>query len=171
MPRPSWKEELHRRLERPGKARARPRLAVVGVGSEMRGDDVAGVLAARALMPLGGGSLLVLDAGPAPENVTGALHRFEPDFILLIDAADVGEAPGAVCWIEGQEAEGISGATHSLPLSMLARYLTEELGCEVALLGIQPHTISLLTAAPSPEVRQAVEDITEAISALYTDPT
>ncbi len=170
MPGPPWKEELHRRLERPGEAGCVPRLAVVGVGSEMHGDDAAGVLAARALMPLGSDRLLVIDAGPAPENITGILRRFEPDFILLIDAADMGEAPGAVRWIEGQDAEGISGATHSLPLNMLARYLTEELGCEVTLLGIQPRTISPLTAAPSPEVRRAVEDIAEAISALYTNP-
>ena len=42
------------------------------------------------------GSFLCLSAGAAPENCTGLLRRFRPDLVLLVDAAEMGEAAGAV---------------------------------------------------------------------------
>ncbi len=129
----SWQERLARWVRNPGK-----RLALVGIGNEQRRDDAAGVWIARRLAPLASDSLLILDAGHAPENSTAALRRFAPDSILLIDAAEMGEAPGSVRLLETAEIEGMSASTHSLPLSMLADYLRLELGCEVLLLGIQP---------------------------------
>jgi hydrogenase 3 maturation protease len=79
-----------------------------------------------------------MDAGHAPENGTSQLRQFEPDAVLLIDAAEMGEQPGSIRLIEMDEIEGMSASTHSLPLSMLAHYIQLELGCDVALLGIQP---------------------------------
>lgn len=78
-----------------------------------------------------------MDAGHAPENSTAELRRFAPGIILLIDAAEMGEAPGTIRWIDMEELDGMSASTHSMPLSMLAKYLTLELDCEVKLLGIQ----------------------------------
>jgi hydrogenase 3 maturation protease len=79
-----------------------------------------------------------MDAGHAPENGTSQLRRFEPQVVLLVDAAEMGEQPGTIRLIEMEEIDGMSASTHSLPLSMLANYLVLELGCQVAILGIQP---------------------------------
>jgi hydrogenase 3 maturation protease len=102
--------------------------------------------------------VLVIEAGPAPENVTGELRRFAPQFVLLADAADMQEAPGAIHWIEMKEISGMSASTHSLPLSMLAEYLRLELGCEVALLGIQPRS-NEVGEEVSEAVRRAVAEV------------
>ncbi len=114
----------------------------MGIGNTLRSDDAAGILVVRALLESRSirdlETVLVMDAGHAPENRTADLRRFEPDVVLLIDAAEMGEAPGTIRWIEMDEIEGISASTHSLPLSMLASYLNWELKCEVLLLGIQP---------------------------------
>ena len=45
-----------------------PRVAVVGVGQRLRGDDGAGPAVAQRLAPLADAALLVVDAGHAPEN-------------------------------------------------------------------------------------------------------
>jgi hydrogenase 3 maturation protease len=132
------------------------------VGNLQRSDDAAGCLVARGLLNTQAGSLpervLVIEAGPAPENVTGELRRFAPQFVLLADAADMQEAPGAIHWIEMKEISGMSASTHSLPLSMLAEYLRLELGCEVALLGIQPRS-NEVGEEVSEAVRRAVAEV------------
>ena len=118
-----------------------PRLAIVGVGNELRGDDSVGVVVARDLLNTpsvqASETLLVIPAGAAIENVTGQLRGFAPDLILIIDAADMGDAPGAIRLLPADSISGISAFTHSLPLSMVMRYLTLELHCQVFLLGIQ----------------------------------
>jgi hydrogenase 3 maturation protease len=83
-------------------------------------------------------NVLVIDAGHAPENRTADLRRFAPEAILLIDAAELDELPGTIRWIEIDEIEGMSASTHTLPLSILAKYLTLELNCRIAFIGIQP---------------------------------
>lgn len=141
------------------------RLAVVGIGNELNGDDAAGVLVARALRPGINENFLVIEAGLAPENFTGTLRHFHPDLVLLVDAAELGKPPGTVAWVDWQDAGGWSGSTHTLPLSVLARYLVEELGCQVVVVGIQPAQLDF-EAGISEEVQQVVAQVAKKISSL-----
>ena len=138
------------------------RTAVVGIGHELRGDDAAGVMVARALQPLAHSQLLVVDAGSAPENYTGTIRRFAPELVLLVDAAQLGETPGAIRWLAWQETTGLSASTHTMPPYMLARYLTAELAVHIALIGIQP-AATALGAGLSPVVEQAVNVVLETL--------
>lgn len=161
----SWQASLQNLLTRQA---AESRLAIVGIGNTLRSDDAAGVLVARTLIASrlfrDRESVLVMDAGHAPENRTSTLRRFEPDIVLLIDAVDMGESPGSIRWVDMDEIEGMSASTHSLPLSMLARYLNWELKCEVTLLGVQPKS-NEVGETVSAEVLQAVNAIVEALRA------
>lgn len=145
------------------------RLAVLGIGNELYGDDAAGILAARILsrtLPVSE-QVLVIEAGTAPENCTGTLRQFRPDLVLLIDAAQMNETTGTVQWLAWQAADGISASTHTLPLHMLSQYLHTELGCEVALIGVQPAG-NRLFAPVSAAVQHAVEEIAEELSAALS---
>ena len=145
-----------------------PRVAILGIGHELRGDDAAGLSVARKLLERSSGrsNLLVIEAESAPENHTGPLRRFEPDLVLLVDAAEMGEASGVIRWLDWQETTGLSASTHTLPPYVLAQYLTSELHCDVALIGIQPAGTTI--GAPlSPEVGQAVEAVVQALCALW----
>lgn len=88
-----------------------------------------------------------------------------PDIVLLIDAADLGEAPGTLGWIGMDEIDGISATTHTLPLSMLAKYLSLELNCEVGLLGIQPGSVEVGERVCA-EVLHSVREIVDEISTI-----
>ncbi len=143
------------------------RLAIVGIGNTLRSDDAVGVLAARSICSRftpDPKTALVIDAGHAPENITAELRCFAPEFILFIDAADMGELPGTIAWLELAELDGMSASTHTLPLSMLARYLTLELNCQIAVLGIQPRC-NEVGEAISTEVESA---ITQVVDELFT---
>lgn len=142
------------------------RVAVVGVGHALRGDDAAGLALAERAAPLSGERLLVLEGGPAPENITGVLRRFKPELVLLVDAAEMGATPGAVRWLSADDVEGLSATTHTMPLSILAHYLEQEFGCQVYLIGIQPAQNGIGQPL-SQAVERAVEAIGDGLRAVF----
>jgi hydrogenase 3 maturation protease len=115
-------------------------------------------------------SVIAIEAAHAPENCTGAIRRFAPDLAILVDAAEMGDPPGTVRWLHWQDTAGLSASTHTLPPSMVARYLIAELSCEVALIGIQPQDTSL-GARISPPVRRAVRTVAQGLAALLLIPS
>jgi hydrogenase 3 maturation protease len=145
-----------------------PRTCLVGVGSDLRGDDSAGLVVVRKLLKqTHAENLLIVEGGPAPENVTGKLRAFHPDLVILIDAAQMDEPPGTIQLIPLESIDGMSASSHSLPLSMLANYLTVEIGCEVCVLGIQPAQ-NEIGAELSPSVQTAVDEITKELRNLFS---
>jgi hydrogenase 3 maturation protease len=169
----SWKQPLTQFLKRKHK------VAFVGVGQELRGDDAAGILIIRRLQeafgaddPPGGerpaAPFLILEAGPSPEKATGALRRYRPELVIFLDAADMREPPGTIRWIEPQEISDLSIGTHGFPLGALSSFLAAELGCRTAVIGIQPKTLEF-DAPLSGEVRRAVETLTACILDEHTE--
>ncbi|HSB01995.1 MAG TPA: hydrogenase 3 maturation endopeptidase HyCI [Anaerolineales bacterium] len=159
----TWRTSLHPLLQQlTNEVGKFPRVAIAGIGNNLRSDDAAGMLIARALSERKCAAdtdhLLILEAGYAPENHTGELRTFAPSLVLLIDAADMGKDPGTVAWISEEDIDGMSASTHSLPLSMLTKYLSLELGCKVMLLGLQAVS-NEVGETVSAEVLQAVEEV------------
>jgi hydrogenase 3 maturation protease len=171
---PSWQNSLQAQLAK----HPRPKVAILGIGNELRGDDAAGVIVAHELQSAVGAKhsdtvhqnaspLHIIDAGAAPEAFTGQLRRFDPDLVLMIDAAQMDRPPGAIRAIEWQDTIGLNASTHTLPLNVIAQYLVSELGCEVAVIGIQPEANAFDTPL-SPAVRRAVDDLTHTLTSLLS---
>jgi len=136
------------------------RLAILGIGSELRSDDAVGVLVARRLgtrLPQRD-NILIVDTGAVPESFTGPLRRFRPDLILMVDAAALGIEPGSVEILAWQDVGGFSASGHALPVSVVAEYLHAALGCELLLVGIQPASLEFL-GKMTPAGRQAVRRV------------
>lgn len=114
----------------------------MGIGSELNGDDAVGVRVLQRLksqlndIP---SRILLIEACSMPENFTGAIRKFKPDEVILVDAAGMSLDPGEIRWLHSSEINGVSALSHTLPLSVLATYLESEMGCKVTLLGIQPY--------------------------------
>jgi hydrogenase 3 maturation protease len=155
-----------------------PKVAIIGVGNALRSDDAAGILVARELLHRECATvvdhILILEGGPSPENLSGQLCKFAPDLILFIDAANIGEKPGTVQWISEDCIDGMSASTHSLPLSMLARYLKLELNCQVIFLGIQPRSNEvgeIISSEVQHAINAIVQELDEALrTCLSEDP-
>lgn len=145
------------------------RVAIVGIGNELSGDDAVGVLIARELASRIGPQpdRLVLDAGTAPENFTGLLRRFRPDLVLLVDAAHLSAEPGTAVWLDWEQTDGLSGSTHTLPPSVLAQFLVQELGCRLALLVVQPAHLEF-DCPLSPPVREAADRVVDRLARALT---
>jgi len=169
MPNQPWQASLQASLNPPNRPDPPVRLAVLGIGHELCGDDAVGVRLAEMLYPIAKANerLLAIAAGPAPENFTGLVRRFHPDLVLLVDAAQMDAAPGTIKWLDWQSTGGISASSHTLPLHILVSYLIAELGCQMALIGIQPaqtYADGPLTARVQAAAEQVVQALREQIS-------
>jgi hydrogenase 3 maturation protease len=144
------------------------RLAIIGIGHELCGDDGLGVAISQALEIVfqNHGHVQVFTAGPAPENLCGPLRWFAPDLVVLIDAADVAQKPGDIRWLDLQKTDGVSASTHTLPLRILADYLIAEIGCKIVLLGVQP--AKLAYGPISEAVEESVRTIIQGFRGLLT---
>lgn len=167
----SWQDSLSQKLKsKRHDSNSLPRICLIGIGNDLRGDDSAGLIVARKLLAdkhfLSIPNLLIIEGGPAPENHTGKLRSFQPELVLFIDAAHLDEPPGAIRWIPLESIDGMSASSHSLPLSILARYISSEFGCQVEVLGIQPVQNELGTELTLP-VHTAVEEIVHQMSNLF----
>ena len=139
----------------------RRRWLLVGIGNDLRGDDAFGPLLARRLIARG---LPAIDAGMAPENVTGPIRRAAPELLILADATDLGEPVGTVRLLKGEDLAEGGTSTHDPSLTMLLTYLEAQLDepPEVRFLAAQAGTRAL-GAEPSPALRDAVV----AVDALF----
>jgi hydrogenase 3 maturation protease len=148
------------------------RIAILGVGSELRGDDVAGLLAARQIEKNTKGKSLtsqlqVLIGETAPENLTGEIKKFEPTHLIIIDAAQLNKERGHIEVMDHETIGGATFCTHSLPLNVIITYLLESFKFQVIIIGIQPGTLTV-NAQPTKEVVAAAKNLAETITTLLT---
>jgi hydrogenase 3 maturation protease len=110
---------------------------LLGIGNPLRGDDGAGVYAALHLQVDG---WQAVDCGTAPENFSGVVRRVHPDLLLLVDAAEMGLAPGEFRVVSKDRIEDVAFGTHHLALSHLMEFLLDAAG-EIRFIGIQPAVV------------------------------
>lgn len=153
------------------------RTVIIGVGNEFRGDDAAGIMVIRSIKKLlaahGIGflqppvlekkyyetkSLFLIEGGSAPENYSGAIRLFQPEVVILIDAADMGLEQGQFSWVEWGQISGFGGSTHTSSLSLFAEFLRRECQCVVFILGIQLSQFNLYKPLSAP-ARMVVKTI------------
>jgi hydrogenase 3 maturation protease len=143
---------------------------VLGVGSELRSDDVAGILVAEGLERSfrGRRDLLVVQGGSAPENLTGPLVGFKPSHLVVVDCAELDAPPGSVRLFPVEDIGGLSSSTHSLPLGVIFGYLRGSWPCEILVVGIQPRSLAF-DGAPSREARGAARRVRAALARAIRD--
>ncbi|MBM3475325.1 MAG: hydrogenase maturation protease [Armatimonadetes bacterium] len=157
------------------------RLLVIGVGNTLRGDDGVGVRIAQALAerPLPE-HVTVLDGGT--EGLDLLFHLETADRVILIDAANMGEAPGEAKVLEADrlaEAPGVGfSSTHGFGVAeVLALGRSVGIDPHVTVVGIQPEDarlrdgLSESLARRMPEYVRLVEGITLLDREYATSPT
>jgi len=140
------REELERRL--------RGKVAIVGVGNPMWGDDGAGP--ALILRLAGKVPALLVDGGEAPESYWGTIAAYRPEAVLVVDAVDWGGEPGSVAILEEVEEKGPALSTHRISLNLLLNLLRTQTGADAFALGIQPKVL-VFQRDMSAEVQKTVE--------------
>lgn len=149
------------------------RIAILGIGSDLRADDISGMLAADVLktslkkkkrrMPV-----KIFFGGTAPENLTGEIKRFRPSQLVIIDTVDAGRKAGSIYLFKPEEISGgASFSTHKMPAKILIDYLVNSCGCQATVIGIQPKTVKFGESI-SGSVRAAAEKVADMlVEAIY----
>lgn len=138
-----------------------PKVAFLGVGSPLRADDNVGnrlvALLEAKLKAKPEQEFSFYQGESAPENFTGAIRDFSPEYLIIFDAAELGKPPGSFSIIPPDKIEGMSFASHVLPLKIIGNYLSATAKCRIVMVGIQPQSVVFdesLTAV----VREAIEN-------------
>jgi hydrogenase 3 maturation protease len=144
------------------------RVAIVGIGSQLRADDAAGELVVRQvqkkLKKPSHPTAFFLTA-TAPENFTGEIKNFRPDCVIIIDCAELKKKPGTIEIISSRKIAGESFSTHRIPTNVMADYLKISLKCKVIIIGIQPKSIDF-DKPISKEVQASVKKLAEILTQL-----
>lgn len=115
---------------------------VLTVGNAMMGDDGAGPYLAEKLQASPQPGWLHIDGGIAPENVVHRVRELQPDRIVLVDAAEIGEKAGTLQLIAPETiAEMFIFSTHNMPLNFLIDELKTFVP-EVLFVGVQPAIVA-----------------------------
>jgi hydrogenase 3 maturation protease len=115
-------------------------IVILGIGNSDRGDDGVGPYLAEQLT--GRIDAKVINCEEIPEAYTGVVRKLQPDTIIILDAVSMGEKPGAVAVLTRQRVSTAGYSTHNASIGLLMKYLKQETGAEVLLLGIQPGNTS-----------------------------
>jgi len=143
---------------------------LVGVGRVENGDDGAGIAVINHLMAFCQDSenFLFINGGAAPENLLGVIIRSQPKLVLFIDAAQMGQEPGCVQLIPLDRIGGLTAVTHGISFGIIGRYLQDEVGCRVMVLGIQPQSNQPNTTL-SRVISDVVQQVSDSLEALVRD--
>ena len=154
-----------------GKLRDAQKVAVLGIGSQLRADDAAGLIIAQELKKYFKDKkkrnlLKVFLGETAPENLTGQIKKFKPTHLVVIDAVDFHLETGALRVVDICTEAGVSFSTHRVPIGIFRDYLYKSIHCETILIGLQPGSTEFCgSLSPGmPESMQAAgQEIREAL--------
>ncbi len=144
------------------------KLTVLGVGNPDNGDDGVGLYVIELLkkehLP---DWVELINCERVPEHFLGKLEKMKPNRIIVVDAANMHEVPGAIA-IFPQEmiSQGYNFSTHTLSLTMLNDFLKETIAdLKVLYIGLQPKQTVFETNI-SKECKIAAEELAKVISDL-----
>ena len=141
------------------------KIAVLGAGSELCGDDAVGMLVARQLNEMASDkeNFLSMEGSTAPENFVGVIRSFAPEVLVIVDAAYIDGEIGDIAIVDPQNIDGMSFSTHMLPFKVLINYIKAEVACEVIVIGIRPGNVEFATE-PSSVIKRAADKLAKEIN-------
>ncbi|MCG8429369.1 MAG: HyaD/HybD family hydrogenase maturation endopeptidase [Chromatiales bacterium] len=147
---------------------------VLGLGNTLLGDEGVGVYAIRRMQETLGvsGDVAILDGGTLSFTLAGPIE--DADNLIIIDAAQLNDAPGTVRLYEGEEMDRFvttnnKSSVHEVSLAdlMVIAHLTDKLPKQRALIGIQPQSLDW-SHNMTPAVAEAVPTACELAHELIT---
>jgi hydrogenase 3 maturation protease len=144
------------------------RVVIACIGNQLRGDDGVGPFVARLLRSTD--RVSVIDCGETPENYLGVIAGFNPERVVIIDAAYFGGTPGEIRVVKKSDIGGGGASTHDAILTLFADYIEARTGAEAFFVAIQPQT-SEVGGRLNPVVEAAARELASSINELIQPKT
>jgi len=138
---------------------------ILGIGSELKGDDGAGPLLCKQLKDT---EIVaeIIDAGTVPENYIQSIVKRSPGNILIIDAIDFGAPAGRMKIFTSDELSSFAFSTHALSPHLFIDTIKKQINVQVYIIGIQPGNINFGQKI-SPDVYHAIKDLFDILSKVF----
>jgi len=148
-----WQPQLRDILKR---ATLTQKVAFVGVGHPMRGDDFVGSFIIKALMTkrIGADKLVLFDAEDGIEWVMSRVREPNPKHLIILDACEMNANPGKVALIPLAQTNYPFFTTHGIPLKLLVTKLLPSV--DSSILAIQPARMGFNEGLSSPVLAAAL---------------
>lgn len=128
------------------------------MGNELRADDAVGLHVVRLLKPFSNERLKVFEGHMTPEVFIRPACTSHPTHVLIVDAAELGQHPGAWQVLSSDSVEQGLFTTHSIPAVEVSAEIQRRCNASVVFLGIQPKSRDISLTLSS-ECQQAAKDI------------
>ncbi len=115
-----------------------PKNFLMGVGNKLRGDDGVGVFIAENFTDP---NWFVCNCTTVPENYTSVVKKYNPEILVMVDAAQMNLSPGAFRRIASEQIQDVGLGTHAMSLSVTMNYLKPVVKKEIVFIGIQPKEV------------------------------
>lgn len=139
------------------------KLVILGVGNKDNGDDGVGLYITEILQETDlPEQVTIFYCERVPEHFLGKIANLAPNRVIVLDAADMKEIPGAIAIFPKEMiAQGFHFSTHTLSLTMLEEFL-KPIVPEIIIfyVGIQPKQTRFMTDL-SDECKEAAEEFAE----------
>ncbi len=148
-------------------------LVILGVGSELMQDDAAGIVITQNLIKKYGEdntNFKIYSTYTNPENYTKIISDYNPDHIIIIDAANLNKQPGSITYIPLEAINDLTLGTHKISLIMMIKYLKEVISCEFTVIAIQYKSVEFdckMTKEMKAGVKQIISLLTGIIDNSY----
>jgi hydrogenase 3 maturation protease len=156
---PSWQPRLLRILR---SASPNGRVALVGVGHPLRGDDYVGSYIAKSLIEqVCTHDVILFDVEDSIESMISKVVACDPRDVVVVDACEMNRRPGEVDLLPLAETHYPFFTTHGIPLRLLADKFLQK--AETWILAIQPAQMGV-TDRLSPEALTAAASVSSFIA-------
>jgi len=112
------------------------KIALMGVGNELRGDDAFGVILGERIEDRIAPTVFVTH--DLPEDYAVKAADLRPDVVIVLDAMDFHGEAGELHLVNAKDVPPTPGVTHRPSLEMMARFIELDAGAETWVLGVQP---------------------------------
>jgi len=142
------------------------KVALVGVGHPMRGDDYVGSHITKTLIDeIHARDVILFDVEDRIEFMVSKIAALNPKHVIIIDACEMNLTPGEISLIPLGETQYPFFTTHGIPLKLLATKLLPN--AETWLLAIQPERMEFVGL--NERLSQAVLAAANSIARLVAD--
>jgi hydrogenase 3 maturation protease len=140
------------------KGRIRGKVAILGIGNDLKGDDGFGPYVAEALKGKVKGA--VFNCGSVPENYYIPLVKENPDVIILLDAVNFEGPYGEIGIFEKEDILKIGFSTHNISPRIFMELLAGSVEADIVMIGVKPKTTAF-GEEMNDEVKESAELVTE----------
>lgn len=157
-----WKKEIYNRVKNFKK------LVILCLGNPEASDDGVGVEIGKRLLEnlFDSPDVFIFNCYTAAENFTSPVKKIMPSHILIIDSCVAGKVPGTVSVFCPDELKQVDISSHRIPVQLLSRYLKNETGADVIIIGIEPEILGKGRHL-SGSVKNAADEIVEFLLKIF----